>query len=231
MNFLTGEIIPVNKPYKWTSFGVVARMRWLLTQKLQQKVKVGHAGTLDPLATGVLLLCTGRATKRIEELQAHQKEYIATLKLGVTTQSYDREYPEDKTYPTDHINLQLIENTLQQFVGEIYQTPPAHSACKIEGMHAYHLARKGEDVKLNPKKIFIQAINILEYTKPELKLQIVCSKGTYIRALARDIGDALDSGAYLTQLERTRIGDYTIDQCLELDTIPEWLETIQIDKG
>lgn len=230
MDFFTGEIIPVNKPYKWTSFGVVARVRWLLSQKLQEKVKIGHAGTLDPLATGVLLLCTGKATKQIEELQIQKKEYVATLKLGATTESYDMEYPENHTYPIEHIDRTLVESVLQQFIGEIEQIPPAHSACKIEGMHAYHLARKGEDVKLNPKKIIIESIDILAYDKPFLTLRIVCSKGTYIRALARDLGIALNSGAYLINLERTRIGNYTIDNCLELETLPQWLETIQIDK-
>jgi tRNA pseudouridine55 synthase len=227
MDFIAGEIIPVNKPYKWTSFGVVARVRWLLLQKYQQKIKVGHAGTLDPLATGVLLLCTGKATKRIEEIQAYTKEYVATLKLGYTTQSYDLEYPEERKSPTDHITQDMIRQTLQQFTGEIEQVPPAHSACKISGEHAYHRARRGEDVKLQAKKIHIERIELQDVSMPEVTIRVVCSKGTYIRALARDIGEALGCGAYLTALERTRIGEYTIDKCLSIDDVPAWLDTIK----
>lgn len=224
MDFLQGEVLAFNKPLTWTSFGIVARVRWLLTQKLEQKVKVGHAGTLDPLATGVLLLCTGRATKRIEELQSHTKEYVATLKLGATTPSFDMEHPEDATYPTEHITRELVEETLQGFIGSIEQIPPAYSACKIEGIRAFDLARQGMEVKLKPKILTIDEIEILEYSKPLLKIRVVCSKGTYIRALARDIGQALHSGAYLTALERTRIGDYRIEDCLTLEDFPAWLE-------
>jgi len=227
MDFIAGEIIPINKPYKWTSFGVVARVRWLLLQKYQQKIKVGHAGTLDPLATGVLLLCTGKATKRIEEIQAYTKEYVATLKLGSTTLSYDMEYPENRQYPVEHITQDMIVQTLKRFIGEIEQVPPAHSACKISGEHAYHRARRGEEVKLQAKKINIEKIELLGINMPEITIRVVCSKGTYIRALARDIGEALDSGAYLTALERTRIGEYTIDRCLNIDDVPEWLDIIK----
>ena len=226
MDFFSGEIIAIDKPYEWTSFGVVARVRNLLTQHLQQKVKVGHAGTLDPLATGVLLLCTGKATKRIEEPQAHDKEYIATLKLGATTPSYDREYPEDTQYPVDHITTRLLQQTLARFVGEIEQIPPAHSACKINGEHAYRKARRGEEVTLKPKKLVIDSIELLSCQMPEIRLRIVCSKGTYIRALARDIGQALDSGAYLTALQRTRIGAYSLDCCKQLDEVPTWLDSL-----
>lgn len=226
MDFLQGEILAFNKPLTWTSFGIVARVRWLLTQKLEQKVKVGHAGTLDPLATGVLLLCTGRATKRIEELQNHTKEYVATLKLGATTPSFDMEHPEDATFPTDHITRELVEEVLQGFIGSIEQIPPAYSACKIEGTRAFDLARQGMEVKLKPKTLTIDEIEILEYDNTLLKIRVVCSKGTYIRALARDIGQALHSGAYLTALERTRIGDYRIEDCLTLEEFPEWLEKI-----
>lgn len=226
MDFFAGEIIPINKPYEWTSFGVVARVRNLLSQRLLQKIKVGHAGTLDPLATGVLLLCTGKATKRIEELQAFTKEYVATLKLGATTPSFDKEYPEDAQYPTGHISLEYIQQIIPHFIGEIEQIPPAHSACKIGGEHAYHKARRGEEVALKPKKLVIDEIEILEYHAPELKLRIVCSKGTYIRALARDIGKALQSGAYLTALERTRIGKYTLSQCRNLEDIAPWLDSV-----
>lgn len=229
MNFHSGEILAFDKPLEWTSFGLVARVRWLLTQKLGAKVKVGHAGTLDPLATGVLLLCTGRATKRIEELQAHTKEYVATLKLGATTASFDMEHPEDATFPTEHITREMIESVLKGFVGSIQQIPPAYSACKISGVRAFDLARKGNEVQLKPKTLTIDEIEILGFDMPALKLRIVCSKGTYIRALARDIGHALDSGAYLTSLRRTRVGEYKVDDCLQLDNFPQWLDSITID--
>ncbi len=229
MHFIEGENIPINKPYNLTSVGLVAHVRCLLLQKFQKKIKVGHAGTLDPLATGVLLLCTGKATKRIEEMQAKKKEYIATLKLGATTQSYDREYPEDQQYPTDHITEESLKEVLQQFTGEIEQVPPAHSACKIEGEHAYHIARRGEEVKLKAKKIQIDDIELLDFNMPEIKIRVVCSKGTYIRALARDIGQALNSGAYLTALERTKIGDFTVNQCLDIENVPAWLESIKTE--
>ena len=205
MDFFSGEILAFDKPYEWTSFGIVARVRWLLSQRLGTKVKVGHAGTLDPLATGVLLLCTGRATKRIEELQAHTKEYEATLKLGATTASFDMEHPEDATYPIEHITREMVEQVLTTFMGTIQQVPPAYSACKIKGTHAYHLARRGNEVELKPKTLVIDEIEMLEFEPPKLKIRVVCSKGTYIRALARDIGQALHSGAYLTALRRPHL--------------------------
>lgn len=226
IDFQEGQVLPFYKPYQWTSFGIVAKVRWMLTERLGQKIKVGHAGTLDPLATGVILLCTGRATKRIEELQAHTKEYIATLKLGATTASYDREHPENATFPTDHITPELLAQTLRQFVGEIEQTPPEYSACKIDGEHAYKLMRKGKEVILKPKKLVIKEIELLRYDMPEVQIRVVCSKGTYIRALARDIGLALNSGAYLTGLKRTRIGDVTIDQCHTIEEFPTWLDRV-----
>lgn len=229
MNFYEGEILAFDKPREWTSFGIVARVRWLLSQKLGNKIKVGHAGTLDPLATGVLLLCTGRATKRIEELQSHTKEYVATLKLGATTASFDMEHPEDATYPTDHITRQLVDDVLKTFVGTISQIPPAYSACKISGTRAFHLARDGKEVNLKPKTLTIDEIEVLDFTPPLLTIRVVCSKGTYIRALARDIGVALNSGAYLTSLRRTRIGDYSVGDCLTLDQFPEWLKGVTID--
>lgn len=229
MNFYTGEVLAFNKPKEWTSFGLVARVRWLLTQKLGTKIKIGHAGTLDPLATGVLLLCTGKATKRIEELQSHTKEYVATLKLGATTPSFDMEHPEDAVYPTEHITRQRIDTVLQSFVGTIEQTPPAYSACKIKGVRAFNLARNGQEVKLKPKTLTIDEIETISYEKPMLTIRVVCSKGTYIRALARDIGIALNSGAYLTDLQRTRIGDFHLDQCLTLEDFPQWLDAINIE--
>lgn len=215
-----------------SSFGALARVRYLISQRLGVKrVKTGHAGTLDPLATGVLILCTGRATKRIDELQAHTKEYTATLQLGATTASYDMEHPVDATYPTEHITRELIEATLPKFVGEIQQVPPAYSACKVNGDRAYKLMRKGRDVELKPKTLRIDEIELLWFDPEKMKMSIrvVCGKGTYIRALARDIGEALNSGAYLTALCRTRVGDIRIEDCIKLDDVPAWLEQQTIE--
>lgn len=215
-----------------SSFGALARVRYLISQRLGVKrVKTGHAGTLDPLATGVLILCTGRATKRIDELQAHAKEYTATLQLGATTASYDMEHPVDATYPTEHITRELIETTLPKFVGEIQQVPPAYSACKVNGDRAYKLMRKGRDVELKPKTLRIDEIELLWFDpeKMQMSIRVVCGKGTYIRALARDIGEALNSGAYLTALCRTRVGDIRIEDCIKLDDVPTWLEQQTIE--
>lgn len=215
-----------------SSFGALARVRYLISQRLGVKrVKTGHAGTLDPLATGVLILCTGRATKRIDELQAHTKEYTATLQLGATTASYDMEHPVDATYPTEHITRELIETTLPKFVGEIQQVPPAYSACKVNGDRAYKLMRKGRDVELKPKTLRIDEIELLWFDpeKMLMSIRVVCGKGTYIRALARDIGEALNSGAYLTALCRTRVGDIRIEDCIKLDDVPTWLEQQTIE--
>lgn len=232
MNFTDGEILYINKPYRMSSFGALARVRYLISQRLGVKrVKTGHAGTLDPLATGVLILCTGRATKRIDELQAHTKEYTATLQLGATTASYDMEHPVDATYPTEHITRELIEATLPAFVGEIQQVPPAYSACKVNGDRAYKLMRKGRDVELKAKTLRIDEIELLWFDpeKMQMSIRVVCGKGTYIRALARDIGEALKSGAYLTALCRTRVGDVRIEDCIKLDDFPEWLEQQTIE--
>lgn len=215
-----------------SSFGALARVRYLISQRLGVKrVKTGHAGTLDPLATGVLILCTGRATKRIDELQAHTKEYTATLQLGATTASYDMEHSVDATYPTEHITRELIEATLPKFVGEIQQVPPAYSACKVNGDRAYKLMRKGRDVELKPKTLRIDEIELLWFDpeKMQMSIRVVCGKGTYIRALARDIGEALNSGAYLTALCRTRVGDIRIEDCIKLDDVPAWLEQQTIE--
>ncbi len=215
-----------------SSFGALARVRYLISQRLGVKrVKTGHAGTLDPLATGVLILCTGRATKRIDELQAHTKEYTATLQLGATTASYDMEHPVDATYPTEHITRELIETTLPKFVGEIQQVPPAYSACKVNGDRAYKLMRKGRDVELKPKTLRIDEIELLWFDpeKMQMSIRVVCGKGTYIRALARDIGETLNSGAYLTALCRTRVGDIRIEDCIKLDDVPAWLEQQTIE--
>ena len=220
-----------DKPYEWTSFGVVAKVRYLLCKRLGvKKLKVGHAGTLDPLATGVLLVCTGKATKRIEELQAHTKEYVATLRLGATTPSFDLEKPVDAEYPTEHITREMVEETLNRFVGTIEQVPPVFSACKVNGSRAYDLARKGEEVELKAKTLVIDEMELLRCELPEIVIRVVCSKGTYIRALARDIGVALQSGAHLTALRRTRIGAVRVEDCLKLDDFAEWLnrQTIEI---
>lgn len=232
MNFQKGEIIAVNKPYGMSSFGALARVRYLISRRMGVKrVKTGHAGTLDPLATGVLILCTGRATKRIEELQAHSKEYTATLQLGATTPSYDMEHPVDATFPTSHITRESIENVLARFVGDIEQMPPSYSACKINGNRAYELKRKGKDVELTPKNIHIDSIELTDFDEETMRMgiRVNCGKGTYIRALARDIGRALGSGAYLTTLCRTRVGEFTIDRCLDLDEVEEWLENQEIE--
>ena len=225
MDFQDGEILYIDKPYRFTSFDVVNKVRWQLCRALGvKKLKVGHAGTLDPLATGVMIVCTGRATKRIEEFQAHTKEYVATLRLGATTPSYDLEKPIDAYFPTEHITRALVEEVLSRFVGTIEQIPPSFSACKVGGVRAYDMARKGRDVELKPKTLVIDEIELLDCSLPDITIRVVCSKGTYIRALARDIGEALGSGAHLTALRRTRVGDIKVDDCIVLDDFPKWLE-------
>ncbi len=225
MDFVAGEVIAINKPYTWTSFQVVSKIRYLLSRKYGiKRFKVGHAGTLDPLASGVLLLCTGKATKRIEELQSHTKEYIAEITLGATTPSFDLEHPIDATYPYEHITREMVEETLKQFIGNIAQRPPLFSACKVDGKRAYDLARKGSDMQLMPKQIRIDEIELLEYDLPRIRIRVVCGKGTYIRSLARDIGEALQSGGHLTDLIRTRIGEYKINECITTEAFQEWLD-------
>ena len=229
LNPIEGEIFCIDKPLKMTSFTAVKKVRAVLRTHLKTRsVKVGHAGTLDPLATGVLLLCTGHATKRIDELQAGVKEYIADLRLGATTPSYDLETEVDATYEWQHIDRALIDRVLQeQFTGSIEQVPPSFSACKVDGKPAYKLARKGQEVEIRPKTLVIDEIEVLQCglpAEPTLQLRVVCSKGTYIRALARDIGVALDSGAYLTGLRRTRVGDVRVEDCLTLDALVEKLD-------
>lgn len=232
MNFNEGAFIYINKPYGMTSFGALARVRYLISRKMHVKrVKTGHAGTLDPLATGVLILCTGRFTKQIETLQLHDKEYTATLQLGATTPSYDREHPVDKTYPTCHITRDLILRVLNQFQGDIMQVPPLFSAVMVNGDRAYKLARDGEDVQLKAKPIHIEELELTSFdpVQMQMSIRVVCGKGTYIRSLARDIGEALGSGAYLTALCRTRLGDVRIEDCLTLDEFPQWLEQQEIE--
>lgn len=232
MNFNEGEVICIDKPYRMSSFGALAHIRFLISNKLGVKrVKTGHAGTLDPLATGVLILCTGKATKRIDELQAHTKEYTATLQLGATTPSFDKEHTVDHTYPTAHITEELIRETLQKFIGEIQQVPPAYSACKINGHRAYKLMRKGHDVPLKAKTLRVDEIEMISFDQEtmQLSIRVVCGKGTYIRALARDIGTALGSGAFLTALRRTRVGDIRVENCITLDDFPAWLDQQEIE--
>ena len=269
MNFVEGEILYIDKPLRWTSFDVVNKVRWLLCRRLgTKKLKVGHAGTLDPLATGVMIVCTGRATKRIDELQAGVKEYVATLRIGATTPAFDLEHPIDAYYPTEHITRELVESTLKQFLGRIEQVPPAYSAVKVDGKRAYDLARKDKGVELKPKVLVIDEIELQECNLipagepphgsgnevslprtgmrnkafltatvpdapasgyPSITIRVVCSKGTYIRALARDIGQALGSGAHLTALRRTRVGDISVDDCLTMDAFPEWLEGQELE--
>lgn len=230
MNFIEGEILYIDKPLGWTSFDAVKRVRGALLRRMKlKKFKVGHAGTLDPLASGVMIVCTGRATRRIEELQAGVKEYVATLALGATTPSFDLETKIDATYPTDHITRELVEQTLEKFRGRIEQIPPAYSACKIEGNRAYKMARTGMAVELKPKTLVIDEIELLDFSPTEIKIRVVCGKGTYIRALARDIGAALNSGGHLTSLRRTRVGDVRESDCLSIEQVLELIARTDIE--
>jgi len=222
VDYEAGAVLCYDKPYGWTSFNLVSKVRRTLCQKLGvKKLKVGHAGTLDPLATGVMILCTGHATKRISELQAGVKEYVATLQLGATTPSFDLEKPIDATYPTSHITRQRVEEVLATFVGRIEQVPPAFSAVKVDGKRAYDLARQGKQVELKPKVLVIDAIELIRFDEAQMQMEIrvVCSKGTYIRALARDIGTALKSGAHLIALRRTRVGDVKVENCQKIENL------------
>ena len=232
MNFTEGEFLYINKPYRMSSFGALAHIRYLVSKKIHVKrVKMGHAGTLDPLATGVLILCTGKATKQIETLQMHDKEYTATLQLGATTPSYDMEHEVDATYPTAHITRERIERVLAGFVGDIQQVPPLFSAVMVDGHRAYKLARKGSDVELKAKPVRIDELELTAFDTAtmQMSIRVVCGKGTYIRSLARDIGAALDSGAYLTALCRTRVGNVRIEDCQTFDSFPAWLDAQEIE--
>ncbi len=232
MNFQAGEILYFDKPLHWTSFNLVAKVRSALCHKLGvRKLKVGHAGTLDPLATGVVTICTGKATKRIDELQAHTKEYVATLQLGATTPSFDLETAVDATFPTGHITEEMIRQVLTRFTGRIEQVPPAFSACKVDGHRAYDLARKGKEVQLKAKLLVIDEIELLDCSPSSMQMtiRVVCSKGTYIRALARDIGEALQSGAHLIALRRTRVGEIRVEDCMKMEDFEPWLEKQEIE--
>lgn len=224
-DFKNGEVLIFDKPLEWTSFNVVGKIRYKVCRYLGiKKLKVGHAGTLDPMATGLMVLCTGKATKKIEQLQGTEKEYIADLKLGATTPSFDIETEEDAQFPTEHIDLKSIEETLLQFIGEIDQIPPIFSAVKVNGRRAYDMARKGEEVELRSKKITIKEIEVLDFKEQHLKLRVVCGKGTYIRSLARDIGSALNSGAYLTSLRRTRVGEFSVDKAYTIESFCDMID-------
>lgn len=240
MNFLDGEILHIDKPLGWTSFDVVKRLRSVMLRRTGlRRLKVGHAGTLDPLATGVMTVVTGRSTKLIDTLQRGVKEYVAEVTVGATTPSFDLEHPVDARYPVGHITPELAREVVGRFVGTIEQVPPSFSACKVDGRRAYKMARAGKDPGLKPKTLVIDSIEMLGYddaTDPadgsplvRLTLRVICSKGTYIRALARDIGEALGSGAHLTALRRTRVGDVTVDRCLSIDDATAMLAECPIE--
>lgn len=229
MDFISGEIIGIDKPLGWTSFDAVKRVRGAIQRRLNvKKFKVGHAGTLDPLATGVLIICTGRSTRDIERLQNGTKEYEATIRLGATTPSFDLETEIDSVYPYEHITIDMVKEVLPRFIGHIMQVPPVYSAVKVEGKRAYKYARKGKEVELKAKPLVIEELELLPSELPELRLRIVCSKGTYIRALTRDIGAALQSGAHLTALCRTRVGDIRLENCLTVDQAVEQIATCDV---
>ena len=229
MDFKAGEVLYFDKPLGWTSFDVVNRVRWKLCREVlkEKKLKVGHAGTLDPLATGVMIVCTGKKTKDIDYYQYQKKEYVAEIRLGATTPSFDLEHPIDAEYPTEHITEELIRRVLPSFVGEIWQTPPVYSAIKVDGKRAYDYARKGEDIAIKPKLLVIDEIELLSFVDMVMKIRVVCSKGTYIRALARDIGEALQSGAHLISLRRTRVGNIKVEDCMNMEQFEELLSEIK----
>ena len=232
MDFVSGEIIIVDKPYGWTSFDAVKKVRGAIQRRLGlKKFKVGHAGTLDPLATGVLIICTGRATKQIETLQSGEKEYVATLRLGATTPSFDLETEIDSEYPYTHITREGILEVLPRFTGRIMQVPPVFSAVKVDGKRAYKFARKGAEVELKAKPLEIRELELLEFEGNRMVIRVVCSKGTYIRALARDLGEALESGAHLTDLRRTRVGNFDQKQALSVDAAVEMIGTCEIEEN
>lgn len=227
INFPEGYVALIDKPLRWTSTDVVRKVNYALRHKGYKKIKVGHAGTLDPLATGVLLICIGKATKRVNELQAEAKEYIAEVTLGATTPSYDMEHEVDCTYPIEHITEEMIRRVLDGLCGERFQTPPIYSAKKIDGVRAYELARAGEAVEVKQALINIYSIEILDLTMPRLTIKVKCSKGTYIRSLASEIGEALQSGGYLSSLRRTKSGGYSVEDGWQLDEFMKNIEMIE----
>lgn len=235
LDLAEGQVFRFNKPLHWSSFNLVSKVRTMIRYASGlKKIKIGHAGTLDPLATGVLIVCTGKKTKEIDNFQYQTKEYVAELALGATTPSFDLETEVDATYPTEHITRELVEETLKKFLGEIQQVPPAFSAVKINGKRAYEYARKGQEVEIKPKTLVIDEIELMEYSQTAIKIRVVCSKGTYIRGLARDIGEALKSGAHLTSLVRTRIGETKLEDCLSIEQFQSLLDndpTIKMPEG
>ena len=218
-DFRKGQILLFDKPLDWTSFQVVNKVRWLIRKNYDiKKIKVGHAGTLDPLATGLLILCTGKMTKRIEELQGQEKEYTGTFTLGATTPSYDMETEVDQNFPVDHLNEEQIRKATSTFLGDIQQFPPIFSALKKEGKRLYEYARNGEEVDIPSRTVHISEFEITNISLPKVDFRVVCSKGTYIRSLAHDFGKELKSGAYLSALRRTRIGAYKVENSLTIDS-------------
>ena len=224
VNFPEGYVAVIDKPYEWTSADVVRKIKFQLRKCGYPKIKIGHAGTLDPLATGILLVCIGKATKQVESLQSEQKEYVAELMLGATTPSGDMEHEVDATYPTEHITREAVEEALRSLTGERDQLPPLYSAKKIQGVRAYEFARAGEEVELKRARITIYDMELVEYDMPRITIRVSCSKGTYIRSLAFEIGEALHSGAYLTSLRRTRSGNFTVENAHTLDVFMEKLQ-------
>ena len=225
--FLEGEVLLINKPLHWTSFQLVNKLRWLIKRKLGiKKIKVGHAGTLDPLASGLMIICTGKKTKEISQYQAAEKEYIATLKLGATTPSYDGETEETYFYPTKHISKELIISVCNQFIGEIEQLPPIFSAIKVKGKKLYQSARKGNKVEIKPRIIRINEIEIISMDLPYIKLRVSCSKGTYIRSLANDLGKAMNTGAWLCKLQRTKIGSKALKNAIDINDFQQMIKSL-----
>lgn len=224
VDFPEGYVAVIDKPYEWTSADVVRKIKFQLRKCGYPKIKIGHAGTLDPLATGILLVCIGRATKSVDALQAERKEYVAELQLGATTPSGDMEHPIDHTYPTEHITREMVEEALQSLTGEREQLPPLYSAKKVQGVRAYEFAREGVEVELKRALITIYSMELVEYDLPRIKIRVECSKGTYIRSLAFEIGEALNSGAYLSSLRRTRSGEFCVENAHSLDDFMEKLK-------
>ncbi len=223
-DYLDGQILIFDKPYTWTSFFLVKKVRGTLQRRFGiRKLKVGHAGTLDPLATGLMIIATGKATKRIDELQAGEKEYFATIRLGATTPGFDLEKEIDAVFPTEHITIEMVTEALKKLTGDIDQIPPVYSAKKVEGERAYDKARRGEDQELEPKRVFIKEVELIDFSLPDVRIRITCSRGTYIRAIARDLGLLLGSGAHLTELRRSKSGDFTLDNALIFDDFQKML--------
>ncbi len=226
-NLAEGYVINIDKPLGWTSTDVVRKVKFGLQKGGYRNIKVGHAGTLDPLASGVLLVCVGKATKRVDELQAQEKEYVTDITLGATTPSYDMEHEVDRLYPFEHITREMVERALLELSGERLQTPPLYSAKKIEGQRAYEYAREGTDVKLRQTLVNIYEMELLEFDLPRVKLRIRCSKGTYIRSIARELGEALGSGGYLSSLRRTRSGGFTVEESITMDEVSDALAQLR----